>query len=174
MRKHLRPTSFFAALTVVVVFTSVQVAHARLMQTEAEVAREYGAPVGKAQSEYGPLVTYNYKDFLVIVSFAGGRSQNEFYVHRFGGSQLTNREIFNFLEMNQNISGGAWNWNWPVPVWVRVDGSALAAIYKKVPTVGRPGLQVCTLAFARQHKIAGILTAEEATKNEFGIPGTHK
>jgi hypothetical protein len=74
-------------------------ASACLWDTRPEVEKRYGKPIGSAETPSGKSFTYKFKQFIVMVEFLDGRSQNEHYF-RYDNKQITPEETQQLLSMN--------------------------------------------------------------------------
>jgi len=130
------------ALLVAAFATSV---FAGLGETEDQVNARYGECVTKIENapNLGRVYTYKHKNFYVIVIFADGKSQSEWYVHQDGTSRLSPAEIQELLEMNS--LGGVWQKNPERPMWSLSDLKAFA-VYSA--GLNLPGFGVCTSEYA--------------------------
>jgi hypothetical protein len=70
-------TLFTAAATVFV----CRYAGACLWETKAELDARYGKPISTFDNAYGKNYIYRFKQFQVLVTLLGGKSQSEVYQH---------------------------------------------------------------------------------------------
>jgi hypothetical protein len=133
----------------------VEHSSACLRDTKAQVEARYGHSNKAAEAQSGEeALEYRYKDFIVIVTFVGGKSAQEMFVHQDFKTPLTESEIKLLLDMNS--LGQRWEKSPEIPVWSlgRSDPHtwlALAAYLQKSPQYVAPGLGIMTADYAKKH-----------------------
>jgi hypothetical protein len=128
---------------------------ARLWETIAQTEARYGHALQKFSGEQRgeEQRKYRYKSFYILVTFVGGRSDDEMYFHTDGKTPFSDRDIQFFLNMTSG--GKPWQKSSNLLVWT-LGGStveswnALAAYFPKVPGTTIPGFGISTLARAKK------------------------
>jgi hypothetical protein len=132
-----------------------QHASARLRDTKAQVEERFGRSTKTAQAQPGEeALEYRYKDFIVIVTFVAGKSEQEIFVHQDLKTPLSDSEIQSLLDMNS--FGQRWEKSAEIPVWSLAGSDphgwvALAAYFPKSPQYVAPGLGIMTADYAKKH-----------------------
>jgi hypothetical protein len=132
------------ALTVVVCWTGLASAGARVFSTEQQYAAQYGPNVNKGAPVAPPyrFALYRHKKFSMIVLFLNQVSEGELIVRTSGNGHLTDSDVNGFLAANQGTSGWkkekvdtATGPNAPqVSLWTRNDGKLYALYVSSGPT----------------------------------------
>ena len=149
------------AITLIIAVAALlcQRADARLWDTIAEAESRYGPSIAKFPGKQGELDRkYRYKDFLVLVTYAGGKSESEIYARQ-DEKPLSEREMKFFLDLNS--AGHVWERPRDEPMWYlsapdRKSRIAAAAYTPRFPRTTLPGFMVVTAAYVRRHKIFNI------------------
>jgi hypothetical protein len=112
------------ALMSVIMFASFLGAQARLGQTQAEVNAMYGAPVQRCEDPPGHVFwLYRHKGLHILVTFVGGRSEDEAYYRP--GRLLSRGEVQSLLHLNS--SGKAWRKQRTNEWWLGERATAVAS-----------------------------------------------
>lgn len=146
---------FRVAIVLFLVAVVGERAPACLRETKDEIQRRYGQSENAPQSPSGDeSVEYRYKDFIVIVTFVAGKSEQEIFFHRDLKTPLSEGEIQSLLALNS--FGQQWERSPELPVW-SLGGSdprnwvALAAYYPQSAQHAAPALGIMTTDYARKH-----------------------
>ncbi len=153
---------FFALLA----FAVTRPAVARLWETEQQLQARYGPPIKKIENspDGGKFYTYRFKEYNILVSIIGGKSENEFYVRQ-DRKPLTTTQITFFLLQISEASGDRWWWDRRLPMKVLGQNwKAVSVDFNRVPTTDSPGVEVCTLSYARR---VNLISTEKLPQ---GIP----
>jgi hypothetical protein len=150
------------AFTVLAVVTILlpRLADARLWETVAQIESRFGPPVKAWPRKSGEQDRkYSYKQYLVLVTFAAGRSVYELYIHADSSTPFTDAEVKSLLA--EHSLGNSWKRPLPEPMWYmtardKKERIAVAAYHPKLARVGEPAFSVIAVTYARQHKILHI------------------
>ena len=135
-------------------------ADARLWETVAQAETRFGRPVeisrGQAPGEEDRR--YAWKDFVVLVTYVGGKTENELYAHREIRKPFSDGEVQSLLKIS---SAGKWSRPGSERIWYLIgsDGKtqiAAAAYFPKLPRVNAPAFMAFTVSYSRRHRLLNI------------------
>jgi hypothetical protein len=133
-------------------------ADARLWETVAQVEARFGRPLkvtpGDLPGEEDRK--YSWKGFLLLVTYFGGKSESEFYMHTDMQKPFSEREVQSLLKLT--AAGKRWDRPRSEPMWYLIDSDGkthMAAVgyYPKLPRLNLPAFTSVTAAYARRHNI---------------------
>jgi hypothetical protein len=143
----------FTLAAAAIAFSSPVQAH--LWESKAEVGARLGRPVRIDKDPTGDIVTYDFKQFRVSVTFLHGRSQRELYAHTDHKSQITPQEIDHIISMTTH--GDA--------TWQVSEG-----VFCLVPKGGEHPIALAAYVFGTKPPFLAVVTAEFVEKFRQG-PG---
>jgi hypothetical protein len=138
-------------LAIIMTVLAGHYAQGGLWETRAQIERRYGRSLEKFTSDRGEEQRkYRYKQFFILVTLVGGKSEEEYYFHQ-DKTPFSQQEINSFLSMNSG--GKPWQRTSKLPIWFfggpsAETSKALAAYYPRSKEHSVPGLTVSTIEAA--------------------------
>jgi hypothetical protein len=136
-------------------------ADARLWETVVQAEARFGRPLKVTRGDLPGEEDrkYRWKGFLLLVTYVGGKSENELYMHSDMQKPFSNEEVQSLLKLSS--AGKRWDKPRSEPMWYLIDSDgktqiAAAAYYPKLPRVNAPAFTAVTATYARRHKMINI------------------